>query len=147
MNPEEKARRLKELSELQFHVTQKNGTETPYSHEYTDNYEPGIYVDIVSGEPLFLSIHKFDARCGWPSFTRPIHEESIVEKLDLSHGMVRTEVRSKGGNSHLGHVFRGVFDDPKELDYCINGAALRFIPKEEMEKEGYGEYLQYLVEE
>ena len=107
----------------------------------------GIYVDVVSGEPLFLSIDKFESACGWPSFSKPIQREAVVEKLDTSHGLLRTEIRSKYGNSHLGHVFK---DGPKErggLRYCINSAALSFIPIEEMEKEGYGEYIPLLKEE
>jgi methionine-R-sulfoxide reductase len=129
------------LTPLQFEVTQNNATEPPFRNEYWDNHRDGIYVDIVSGTPLFSSLDKFDSGCGWPSFTKPIKEESIKEKPDYSYGMVRTEVRSQDADSHLGHVFD---DGPIEkggLRYCINSAALRFIPKEDMEKEGYGEYL------
>ncbi len=132
----------KNLNDLQYRVTQEDGTERPFSSEYDNHYEEGIYVDIVSGEPLFSSLDKYDAGCGWPSFTKGIEEEHIKEKKDLSHGMVRTEVRSKYGDSHLGHVFP---DGPREaggLRYCINGAALRFIKKEDLEEEGYGEYLK-----
>jgi len=137
-DPEELKRRL---TPLQYEVTQNAATEPPFRNAYYDNEEEGIYVDIVSGEPLFCSRDKFDAGCGWPSFTRPIHKGSVTEHLDLSHGMVRIEVRSLEADSHLGHVFP---DGPPErggLRYCINSAALRFIPKSEMEKEGYGAYL------
>lgn len=136
---EEELRRR--LTPLQFEVTQRNGTERPFENEYYRNERKGIYVDIVSGEPLFSTLDQYDAGCGWPSFTKPLRPEHIVEKLDLSHGMVRTEVRSFYGDSHLGHLFE---DGPPEkggLRYCINSAALRFIPKEDLEKEGYGEYL------
>lgn len=136
---EEELRRR--LTPLQFEVTQRNGTERPFDNEYYRNERKGIYVDIVSGEPLFSTLDQYDAGCGWPSFTKPLRPEHIVEKLDLSHGMVRTEVRSFYGDSHLGHLFE---DGPPEkggLRYCINSAALRFIPKEDLEKEGYGEYL------
>ena len=132
---------IETLSPIEYKVTQENATERPFTHEYNKNNEEGIYVDIVSGEPLFSSQSKYDAGCGWPSFTRPIEEEYIVEKKDISHGMIRKEVRSKYGDSHLGHVFD---DGPKEaggLRYCINGASLRFIKKEDMEKDGYGQYL------
>lgn len=128
------------LTDLQYHVTQENGTEPPFKNEYWDNEREGIYVDIVSGEPLFSSKDKFNSGCGWPSFTKPIHSAAIEEKADLSHGMNRTEVRSKKADSHLGHVFPDG-PGPNGLRYCINSAALRFIPKEEMEKEGYGDYL------
>ncbi len=131
----------KNLTDLEYEVTQNSATERPFSSEYDDFYEEGIYVDKVSGEVLFSSKDKFNAGCGWPSFSKPVKGTEINEKEDLSHGMVRTEVRSKGADSHLGHVFP---DGPQELGglrYCINGAALRFVPKEDLEKEGYGEYL------
>ncbi|HZK38491.1 MAG TPA: peptide-methionine (R)-S-oxide reductase MsrB [Clostridia bacterium] len=130
------------LTPIQYEVTQKDATERPFSSEYNDNDEEGIYVDIASGEPLFSSKHKFDAGCGWPSFSEPIVSDNVIEKKDISHGMFRTEVRSKYGDSHLGHVFD---DGPRKmggLRYCINGAALKFIKKEDLEKEGYGEYLK-----
>ncbi|MGI6733467.1 MAG: peptide-methionine (S)-S-oxide reductase MsrA [Anaerovoracaceae bacterium] len=128
------------LTDLQYHVTRENGTEPPYHNEYHDHFAPGIYVDIITGEPLFSSSDKFEA-CGWPSFSRPIDPSVIKTRLDLTHGMVREEVRSRVGDSHLGHVFP---DGPKEkggLRYCINSAALRFIPMKDMEKQGYGKYL------
>lgn len=131
----------KKLTPMQYFVTQESGTEQPFHNEYWDHDEEGIYVDIVSGEVLFSSKDKFDAQCGWPSFTKPIINQQITEHVDTSHGMIRTEVRSKDADSHLGHVFD---DGPKEhggLRYCINSAALRFIKKEDMEKEGYGKYL------
>ncbi|MFA6801631.1 MAG: peptide-methionine (R)-S-oxide reductase MsrB [Acholeplasmataceae bacterium] len=129
----------KKLTPLQYQVTQENGTEAPYRNEFWDAHEEGIYVDIVSGEPLFSSNDKFDSHCGWPSFSKSI--EKVETKIDKSHGMHRTEVRSKEANSHLGHLFT---DGPVELGgyrYCINSAALRFIPKKDLEKEGYGKYL------
>lgn len=128
-----------QLTPLQYRVTQQNGTEPPFANEYWDHKEEGIYVDIISGEPLFSSIDKFDAGCGWPAFSKPLCPNYIEDRVDKSHGMVRVEVRSKLGDSHLGHVFD---DGPKltELRYCINSAALRFIPKERLKVEGYGEF-------
>lgn len=127
------------LTEIQYHVTQENGTEPPFANEYWNNQEEGIYVDIISGKPLFTSKEQFDAGCGWPSFTKPIDTTDIEEKRDLSHGMIRTEVRSKEANSHLGHVFPDG-PGPTGLRYCINSAALKFIPKSELAEKGYGEF-------
>ena len=128
------------LSPEQYHVTQKNGTERPFTGEYWDNHEPGIYVDVVSGEPLFASVDKFESGSGWPSFTKPIEAEHVVEKRDFSHLMIRTEVRSAHGDSHLGHVFTDGPKDDGGLRYCINSAALRFIHLDDLEAEGYGQY-------
>lgn len=131
------------LTEIQYEVTQNEATERPFSGEYDEFFEEGIYVDVVSGEPLFSSKDKFDAGCGWPSFSRPIKNTTLTEKEDHKLNRVRTEVRSQKADSHLGHVFP---DGPEELGglrYCINSAALRFIPKADLEKEGYGEFLQY----
>lgn len=132
---------IETLSPEQFRVTQQNGTELPGTGEYLDNKEPGIYVDVVSGEPLFASTDKFDSGSGWPSFTKPIEPANIDEIRDLSHGMARTEVRSAHGDSHLGHVFPDGPRDCGGLRYCINSAALRFVHRDDMEAEGYGAYL------
>src|ERR1043165_1166323 len=140
----EAAELKKKLSSEQFKVTQQCGTEPPFRNAYWDNHKPGLYVDVVSGEPLFSSLDKFDSGTGWPSFTRPIESTNVVEKQDVSYGMKRTEARSKAGYSHLGHVFE---DGPGSngLRYCINSASLKFVPVEKMEAEGYGAYLDPFV--
>ena len=129
------------LTPMQYKVTQENGTEPPFKNEYWDNHKKGIYVDIVTGEPLFISTDKFDSGCGWPSFTRPINSDNIIEKRDTTHGMIRTEVRSSVGESHLGHVFDDGPIDEGGLRYCINSASLRFIPIEEMGTSGYDKFI------
>ncbi|MGE7186291.1 peptide-methionine (R)-S-oxide reductase MsrB [Peribacillus sp. NPDC006672] len=138
--PKDNAHLRKTLTESQFHVTQENGTEPPFDNAYWDHFEEGIYVDVVSGEPLFSSRNKYDSGCGWPSFTKPIMSASVNEKMDLSHRMARTEVRSRDADSHLGHVFPDG-PSPKGTRYCINSSALRFIPRSEMEREGYGDLI------
>jgi len=131
---------IKKLNQIQYDVTQKGKTESPFSNEYDQEFNEGIYVDIVSGKPLFSSLDKFDAHCGWPSFIKPLNESEIIKKDDYTHNMIRTEVRSSDADSHLGHVFD---DGPNgNLRYCINSASLRFIKKEDLKKEGYKEYLK-----
>ncbi len=134
---------LTHLSEIQYKVTQQNGTEPPFKNEYYQNHEKGLYVDIVDGTPLFTSLDKFDSGCGWPSFAKPLDPKLVVEKKDYTHGMFRIEIRSKEADSHLGHVFD---DGPRALGglrYCINSASLRFIPYDELEARGYGAYKQF----
>lgn len=143
---DKKGAALKKLSALQYEVTQQCGTEPPFRNEYWNNHAEGIYVDIVSGEPLFSSRDKFDSGTGWPSFTKPIAPTSVTERVDTAHGMRRTEVRSEKGDSHLGHVFPDG-PGPGGLRYCINSASLRFIPVEKLESEGYGEYKKLFVKE
>lgn len=134
------------LTPEQYHVTQQSGTERPGTGAYLNNKDAGIYVDIVSGEPLFASTDKYESHCGWPSFTKPIEPANVSELHDSSHGMVRTEVRSAHGDSHLGHVFDDGPRDRGGLRYCINSAALRFVPRTEMEAQGYGAYLDQVEE-
>lgn len=146
-NDLDKAELKQRLTKMQYEVTQNSATEPPFRNEFWDNHEEGLYVDIVSGDPLFTSMDKYDSGCGWPSFTKPIASGTVTENEDLTHGMVRIEVRSSQADSHLGHVFE---DGPIEsggLRYCINSAALRFIPKSELEKEGYGAYRKFFDEE
>ena len=131
---------IAQLTPLQYRVTQEAATERPFDNEFNEHREPGLYVDIVSGEPLFTSMDKFQSHCGWPSFSKPVEAANVIEKRDASHGMIRTEVRSAHADSHLGHVFD---DGPRELGglrYCINSASLRFVPLADLEKQGYGEY-------
>ncbi len=136
---------LKEnLTEIQYKVTQENATEAPFNNEYDNFFEKGIYVDITTGEPLFMSTYKFDSGCGWPAFSKPITRKAIKEKRDASHGMVRTEVRSNIGDAHLGHVFNDGPKDAGGLRYCINSASLKFIPMDKMKELGYEEYLDQL---
>jgi methionine-R-sulfoxide reductase len=132
------------LSPMQYEVTQHAATEPPFRNEFWDSHQPGIYVDVVSGAPLFSSLDKFDSGCGWPSFSRPLATNDVVEHSDTSHGMARTEVRSSAADSHLGHVFNDG-PGPTGLRYCINSASLRFIPLDEMEKAGYGAYLEPFI--
>lgn len=135
----------KELTELQYKVTQENATESPFTNEYDNFFEEGIYVDVTTGEPLFVSSDKFNSGCGWPAFSKPIKREVIREKIDKSHGMVRTEVRSNSGDAHLGHVFCDGSQETGGLRYCINSAALKFIPRDKMKELGYEEYLNQLT--
>jgi len=147
MNYSKNPEAVSSLTPEQFLVTQAAATESPFSGEYVDNKESGIYVDIVSGEPLFASSAKFDSGSGWPSFTRPISEDFVIENRDRGHGMVRTEVRSASGDSHLGHVFPDGPRDRGGMRYCINSASLRFIHADDLEDEGYGEYAHLLSQE
>lgn len=137
MNKEELKQKL---TPMQYNVTQENGTEPPFQNEFWNEFEDGIYVDVISGKPLFSSKDKYDAGCGWPSFTKPIEAVEMVEKRDITHGMIRTEVRSKTADAHLGHVFPDGPHDAGGLRYCINSASLRFIRKEDLDREGYGEF-------
>lgn len=144
MKNESKKELRERIGDLAFEVTQNAATEYPYTGEYDNFFEKGLYVDIVSGEPLFLSTDKFNSGCGWPAFSKPVSPDSVKEKTDFSHGMVRTEVKSKGAESHLGHVFP---DGPKELGgmrYCINSASLKFIPYDELDAAGFGEFKEKL---
>ncbi|MGA9028127.1 MAG: peptide-methionine (R)-S-oxide reductase MsrB [Steroidobacteraceae bacterium] len=134
------------LSAEQYRVTQQSGTEAPGTGQYLHNKEPGIYVDVVSGEPLFASSDKYESGCGWPSFTKPIEPAHVLERHDTAHGMVRTEVRSAHGDSHLGHVFDDGPADRGGLRYCINSASLRFVHRDDMQAQGYGEYLDQVAE-
>jgi peptide-methionine (R)-S-oxide reductase len=133
---------ISRLTPEQYNVTQQSATEHPFQNEFWDHDEPGIYVDIVSGEPLFTSLDKFDSNCGWPSFTKPLEAANVEERSDNSLGTTRTEVRSTHGDSHLGHVFDDGPSDAGGLRYCINSASLRFVPLDELEDEGYGEYVK-----
>ncbi|HEY3520537.1 MAG TPA: peptide-methionine (R)-S-oxide reductase MsrB [Rhodanobacteraceae bacterium] len=137
---------LARLTPLQHRVTQEAATERPFDNEFNDDKRIGLYVDVVSGEPLFTSMDKFESGCGWPSFSKPVESANVIEKRDTTHGMIRTEVRSKYADSHLGHVFDDGPRDRGGLRYCINSASLRFVPLADLEKEGYGEYRQLFEE-
>ncbi|MEL7012549.1 MAG: peptide-methionine (R)-S-oxide reductase MsrB [Pseudomonadota bacterium] len=141
MSYERSDQAIASLTPIQYHITQQSGTERPFTGEYNSHKEPGIYVDVVSGEPLFASADKFESGCGWPSFTKPIEHAHVTEHVDATLGMMRTEVRSKHGDSHLGHVFPDGPRDRGGLRYCINSAALRFVHRDDMEAEGYGAYV------
>lgn len=140
MNSYDKNELKNKLTDIQYEVTQNEATERPFTGEYDDFYKDGIFVDIISGKPLFSSNDKYDAGCGWPSFTKPIEEKEVIEKMDVKFGMQRTEVRSSDANSHLGHVFPDGPQDKGGLRYCINSAALRFVPVDKLEEEGYDSY-------
>lgn len=136
-------KKLDHLTPLQYQVTQNGATETPFNNEYNDNFKEGVYVDIISGTPLFISTDKFESGCGWPAFSKPINEDLLLHNEDTSHGMIRTEVKSSNTNSHLGHVFN---DGPKELGglrYCINSASLKFIPLEELKENNLEQFIEY----
>ncbi len=137
---EKSQEKVARLTREQYHITQENGTEPPFHNEFWNHKQAGLYVDVVSGEPLFASTEKFDSHCGWPSFTAPVEPDHVLESPDRSHGMIRTEVRSAHGDSHLGHVFDDGPVDAGGLRYCINSAALRFVPVDDLEREGYGAY-------
>lgn len=143
-NKEKYQENINQLNELEYSVTQENATERPFTGEYDDFYERGIYVDIVSGKPLFSSSDKYDAGCGWPSFSQPIEESFVTEHVDNSLSRERTEIRSAEADSHLGHVFEDGLEELGGLRYCINSAALKFIPENEMEEKGYSDYLKYV---
>ncbi len=140
------AETISQLTPRRYEITQERGTEPAFDNEFWDHKEAGLYVDVVSGEPLFASTKKYDSGCGWPSFTAPLEAANVAENEDRSHGMIRTEVRSTHGNSHLGHLFADGPTDEGGLRYCINSAALRFVPYQDLEAEGYGEYVKVFDE-